>query len=359
MFIAFTWKEINQTIFNMKSFKTILTQCLAVVMMLGFAELSIAQDEAKGEAIQLYNQAQEMAEENQFDQAISLYRDALSIARENELTDIADLVEEGLPKIYNSRASQAYQQFQSERSMSSINTAIEYFEETQEVAEEFGNDQIAQQARGAIPQLVYVRSVLNYRQENLDQALEDLNRALELNPNYAVAEYQKAVVMKKMEPSDVEGWLAQYDRAIEVAQETNNTETLENARENAAEELVYRAVNLSENREFSRAIELLNMASEYDESSHQIQYRLAEISNKRANWSDAETHARQALDFHNGGVTDKAKIYFELGTALKGQGNFEAACSAFEDARYGDFTEPANHELQYELKCEGHSASGR
>ena len=47
--------------------------------MLGFAEISIAQDEARGEAIQLYNQAIEMAGQNQFNEAITLYRDALSV----------------------------------------------------------------------------------------------------------------------------------------------------------------------------------------------------------------------------------------------------------------------------------------
>lgn len=327
--------------------------------MLGFTQLSIAQDEARGEAIQLYNQAIEMAGQSQFDEAISLYREALNVSQENQLNDIAEQITQRLPRVYLSRAGGAYTQFQNERSLGNVDTAIEYFQEAQEAAEEFGNDQVAQQARGAVPQLVYVRSVINFRQENFEQALQDLNRALELNPNYAVAEYQKAVVMKRMNPENVEEWLAQYDRAIEVAQQTNNTETLNNARENAAEELVFRAVNLSENREFNRAIELLNMARNYDESAHQIPYRLAEISNKRANWSEVETYAREALDLHNGGVADKAKIYFELGTALKGQGQFENACSAFEDARYGDFTEPANHELQFELKCEGHSATGR
>jgi tetratricopeptide (TPR) repeat protein len=343
----------------MKSFKLLLSQCLAVVLMLGFAQLSIAQDEARGEAIQLYNQAIEMAGQSQFDEAISLYREALNVSQDNQLNDIAEQITQRLPRVYLSRAGGAYTQFQNERTIGNVDTAIEYFQEAQEAAEEFGNDQVAQQARGAVPQLVYVRSVINYRQENFDQALQDLNRALELNPNYAVAEYQKAIVMKRMNPENVEGWLAQYDRAIELAQQTNNTETLNNARDNAAEELVFRAVNLSENREFNRAIELLNMARNYDESAHQIPYRLAEISNKRANWSEAETYAREALNLHNGGVADKAKIYFELGTALKGQGQFENACSAFEDARYGDFTEPANHELQFELKCEGHSATGR
>ncbi len=342
----------------MKSMKILLSQALVILMMFGVVELSYAQDEARSEAIQLYNQAQELAGQSQLTDAIALYRDALGIARENQLDDIASLIEERLPSIYATRAQNAYRQYQSEKTIASIDTAIEYFRESQEAAEEFGNDQIAQQAMGAIPQLYYVRSILNFRQENYDASMADLDTALEMNSNYAAAQYQKAVVMKRMNPSDVEAWLAQYDTAIEVAESTNDTKTLNNARENAAEELVYRAVNLSEERQFDRAVELLNMATEYNNSSAEIPYRLAEIANKRGNWSKAATEAREALDLHSGGVADKAKIYFELGTALKGQGEFTDACSAFENARYGEFTEPANHQLQFELKCEGHTATG-
>ncbi|WP_234571760.1 hypothetical protein [Rhodohalobacter sp. 614A] len=343
----------------MKSIKIILSQCLALLMMLGFAELTMAQDEARAEAIQIYNSAQEMAGQNEFDEAITLYRDALSISRENDLTDITDLIEDRLPKIYASKASNAYRTFQSERTLASIDAAIAAFEESGEVANEFGDDQVVQQANGAIPQLHYVRSILNFRQENYDQALADLDTAIEMNGNYAAAHYQKAVVMKNMSPADVEAWLAQYDTAIQVAQQTNDSKTLENATNGARDELIFRAVNLSEERQFGPAVELLNRAEQYDDSAYEVHYRLAEVANKRGNWSNAETEAREALELHNGGVADKAKIYFELGTALKGQGEFENACSAFEDARYGDFTEPANHELQFELKCEGHTAAGR
>lgn len=342
----------------MKSFKFILFQSLVLVMMLGSAELTMAQDEARSEAIQFYNSAQELAGDNQFSEAIELYKDALDIARENELTDITDLIEERLPKVYASRASNAYRQYQSERTIESVDQAIEYFQESLETAEEFNNSQVAQQASGAIPQLYYVRSVLNFRQENYDQAMTDLDEALELNPDYATAQYQKAVVMKRMNPEDVESWLSQYDTAIEVAERTNDTKTLNNAREGASDELIFRAVNLADERQFEEAVDLLNRAEQYD-ATYEVPYRLAEIANKRGNWSTAETDAREALNLHTGGVADKAKIYFELGTALKGQGEFEEACSAFEDARYGDFTEPANHELQFELKCEGHSATGR
>jgi lipopolysaccharide biosynthesis regulator YciM len=345
---------------GMKSLKITLSYFLTLFLVIGVAEISSAQDsDPRAEAVELYNNAQEMAGSNEFLNAIELYRDALSVARENDLDDIIGLVEERLPRVYASRASNAYRQFQEQRSVDNVNRAIEYFSDSRDAAEEFGDQQVANQALAAIPQLYYVRSLIHYNQENLEDAMADLDTALGLNENYAVAYYQKGIVQKRIDPENVDGFMQWYDRAIEVAEQTNDNRTLNNARSGARDELIYRAVNLAEERSFNRAVELLNRVDQYDSSSYEAQYRLAEIGNERGNWSTAEQHARRALELHTGGVADKAKIYFELGTALKGQGNYEGACSAFEEARYGDFTEPANHELQFELECEGHSPSGR
>lgn len=352
---TFILKRSKNNISNMKSLKFILSYGMVLLIALGTANIVSAQDEARAEAIQLYNDAQELAGNNQFENAITLYRDALSVAKENGLNDIVELIEERLPRVYGSRASNSYRTYQSERTISSIDMAIEHFQESAEAAREFGDQQVEQQARGAIPQLYYVRSILNFRQQNLDAAMEDLDQALELNPNYAAAYYQKGIVQKSITPEDADAFLQWYDRAIQVAEQVGDNRTLNNAREGAAEELIYRAVNLADERNYNRAIELLNRVDQYDNSSDEQHYRLAEIYNQRGDWANAETHARQALEYHTGGVADKAKIYFELGTALKGLGQNEAACSAFENARYGNFTEPANHELEFVLKCEGHS----
>lgn len=343
----------------MKALKYTLSTCLVFFMALGLANTSSAQDEARAEAIDLYNTAQELAGNNDFTNAIDLYRDALDLSRENQLDDIIELVEERLPRVYGTRASNAYRDYQSERTLQSLNRALDYFKESEEAAREFNDAQVEQQAAGAIPQLYYVRSILNYRQENLDDAMADLDTAIELNANYAAAYYQKGIVQKALTPENADNFLQWYDRAIEVAREVNDTRTLNNARNGARDELIYRAVTLAEGREFSEAVSLLERVEQYDDSSYEAKFRLAEIANERGNWSNAESNARRALELHTGGVADKAKIYFELGTALKGQGSFDNACSAFENARYGDFTEPANHELQFELKCEGHSPTGR
>ncbi len=325
------------------------------VMLISVTQSVYAQDEARAQAVQLYNEAQELAGSNQFADAIDVYRETLDLANQNQLEDIVELIEERLPRVYASRASDAYRNYQSTRTLTSVNYALDYFKDSQEVAIEFNNPEIRQQAEMAIPQLYYVRSILNYRQENFEDAMSDLDNAINLNANYAAAYYQKGIVQKQMTPDDVDGFMRWYDMAIEVASRVNDNRTLQNAQEGAHDELIFRAVNLSDERRFDEAIELLQRVEDYDETSDEAQYRLAEIYNRRTSWSNAEASARRALDLHTGGVADKAKIYFELGTALKGQGDFTAACSAFENATYGGFTEPANHELQFELKCEGHA----
>lgn len=339
----------------MKSQNIILYLSLVFVLFLSATQNVYAQDEARAQAVVLYNEAQELAGNSQFQDAIEVYREALSLARENQFDDIIEFVEERLPRVYASRASNAFREYQSQRTMASVDRAIEYFKLSEEAAQEFNNTQIAQQAAAAIPQLYYVRSILYFRQDNNDAAMRDLDTAIELNPNYAVAYYQKGIVQKQMDPTDVDAFIQWYDRAITVATQFNDNRTLENARTGARDELIFRAVNLAEQRRFNDAINLLNRVENYDPQSDEAQYRLAEIYIDRGNWSSAETHARRALEYHTGGVADRAKIYFELGTALKGQGNVEAACTAFENARYGEFTEPANHELQFELRCEGHT----
>lgn len=343
----------------MKSSKILLSLVTALAFTFVIVDQSAAQDDPRAQAVEKFNEAQEYAGNREFDNAISTYREALAIAQENDLDDIVERIVQNLPRVGHSRASNAYSTYQSDRNISNATAALEAFKASKELAEEFGDNQIAQQARGAIPQLYYLRSVHEFRDENYDAALADLETALELNENYAVAYYQKGVVMKAKTPDDFDSFMEWYDKAIEVAERTDDSRTLNNARNGARDELIYRAVNLAEERRFGRAIELLEKVEKYDSESASAHYRLAEIHNERGNWNRALEHARRALDLESGGVTDRAKIYFELGTAYKGQGETSNACDAFENARYGDFTDPANHELQFELECPGHRPSGR
>lgn len=342
----------------MKSFSKILPALLLLAMILGLSQQVTAQD-ARGEAVTLYNQAQELAGSNELEDAIATYRDALEIADENELQDISDRIRTNLARVYYTRASQAYQQFQQARSVPAVNTAIEYFEDAQDAGEEFNDEQVVQQTTRALPQLHYLKSTIQFRNENYDAAMSSLDTAIELNPNYPTAYYQRAIVHKKQYPSQTDQTFEYYDQAIELAEQLGDNRTLNNARTGAAEELIYRANNLKDNNNYSRAVELLNRVPNYDPDNADAYYRLAEVQNLQGNYSQAIENANQALEYETGGVTEKAKIYFELGTAYKALGQNGNACSAFENANYGEFSDPASHEMEFVLECEGYSANRR
>jgi tetratricopeptide (TPR) repeat protein len=189
--------------------------------------------------------------------------------------------------------------------------------------------------------------------------MESLDTAIELNPNYPTAFYQRAIVHKKQFPNQTDQTFEYYDQAIELAERLGDNRTLNNARTGAAEELIYRANNLKENNNYSRAVELLNMVFKYDPDNADAHYRLAEVHNLQRNYNRAIEHANQALEYETGGVTEKAKIYFELGTAYKALEQNGNACSAFENANYGEFSDPASHELEFVLECEGYSSNRR
>ncbi len=339
----------------MKSYSKILPALLLFAMILGLSQQVAAQD-ARGEAITLYNQAQELAGSNELEDAIATYRDALEIADSNELQDISDRIRTNLARVYYTRASRAFQQFQQQRSIEAVNTAIDYFEDAQDAGEEFDDEQVVQQTTRALPQLHYLKSTIQFRNENYEAAMTSLDRAIELNANYATAYYQRAIVHKKQFPNQTEQTFEYYDQAIELAERLGDTRTLNNARTGAAQELIFRANNQKENDNYNRAVELLNRVANYDSQNADAHYRLAEVHNLLGNYNRAIEHANQALEFESGGVTEKAKIYFELGTAYKALEQTGNACSAFENANYGEFSDPASHELEFVLECEGYTS---
>src|SRR5690625_4885671 len=130
----------------MKSFKSIISAGLLLFVSLGISQIAEAQDEARTEAIELYNNAQDLAQNSNFAEAIELYREALTVARANQLDDISDLVVERLPRVHLSQASEAYRAYQANQNVANIDVAIERFNEAAEVAGEF-NDQEVQRDR--------------------------------------------------------------------------------------------------------------------------------------------------------------------------------------------------------------------
>jgi tetratricopeptide (TPR) repeat protein len=312
----------------------------------------MAQD--RGAAVKAFNKALELAKANNYEQAIEMYNQAIAQAEQlgEDGQDIVERVEKQLPSIYYQKALSTYKSFQKDKSLSSLETTIENFQEAREMSSEYGNENIASKAEQVVTQLYYTKSILQYKSGNHSESLASLEQAIERNPNYAKAYYQKGIVLKNQESSDFEKALTQFDKAIEVGNKTNDGQIVRKAKEAAHDELLYRGAKATEAKSYKSAVSMLNRALDYNSESADAHYRLAEAFNKQALWDQTISHANKALELENGGRTEKAKIYFELGTAYKNQGKVEQACSAFKNAAYGSFKSPAEHQMEFELKCE-------
>lgn len=334
----------------MKLLKSSFSVFLLSIFFLGVAGNAIAQD--RGAAVKAYNKALEMVKQGDYEQAINLYNQAINTAKEAEAQDIVDLSRKKLPEVYYQIALQEYQKLKEDPSIENFDATIEGFQQARDAGNEYGNDKIAQKADGLVTQFLYNKSIQQYKQKNLEAALETLNKVIERNPNYAKAYFQKGNVYKNMESKTLEEAIAVYDQAIEVGQKTNDGQIVSKAKSSAHDELVYRGTKATENKDYATALELLNRALEYDSGSAAAHYRLASAYNKKQQWDSAVDHAQEALGFESGGAAEKAKIYFELATAYQGMGQKAKACSAYGNAAYGSFKSPAEHQMEYELKCE-------
>ena len=336
----------------MKDFKQHVTKFLFTLLLVGLTTAVSAQD--RGQAVQAFNKALELAKANNYQESIDMYNQAISIAEQlgEEGQDIVERAEKQLPSIYYQMALKDYKQFQKSRSLSTLETTIQSFQRASDMSSEYGNQQISQKADQIVTQLLYNKSILQFKNSNYDASLATLDQAIQRDPNYAKAYYQKGIVLKNQDSSGLERAIAMFDKAIEVGQKTNDQQIVRQAREAARDELVYRGAKRIENKKYNEAIDLLNRALNYDSQSSDAHYRLAEAYNKKAEWNQAIDHANQALQFENGGKTEKAKIYFEIGIAQKNRGNVQAACSAYSNAAFGSFKSPAEHAMEYELKCE-------
>ena len=311
----------------------------------------MAQDQAA--AITAYNEARELAQAKDYSIAIDKYSEAIEIASQlgEGGEDIKNRSEKQIPKLYFTIAVDAFNEFRSGPSLEKLDATIELFIQSEEIGINSGDTDVQRKSTSVLAQLNYQKGLMLFKREMFVESVEALDEAIRINPNYAKAFYQKALVHKKNSPEDVDGTMGWYDQAIATAIRVNDSEVERLANQSAHGDLLFRGAKAIEAGNNTQAIELLQSSLDYFSESSDSYYRLAEASNKLQRYNDAIQYSSQALGLETGGNTDKAKIYFELGLANQMLENKGEACSAFESASYGSFKQPSEYKMEFELKC--------
>lgn len=318
-------------------------QAMITLVMISMVSLTQLQAQTYEEAVIAFNEATEMAQNNNTRAAIEGFRRVIQISDRlgPEGVEIKGRAQSQIPMLYFAIARDLVQ--------TDMAAAAAAFEETARYAREFGNEQLAARSLNNVPQLYLNQGSQYLRAERFDEALAMYDKALSFRPNYAAAFYQKGLVFRQQDNMDEA--LGFFDRAIQVGASSNERNIVELSTNAARNFLLLKGVGEMEARRYRPATQLLLQASQYDETNADVQYRLAEVYNKQAMWQQAIASANKSLELEGGSRIDRAKIYFELGFALKNAGNFPAACDAFTNAAFGNFRAAAEHEIEHELKC--------
>jgi tetratricopeptide (TPR) repeat protein len=328
----------------------VIKSILLTAMIAMASTLAYAQEEA--DAINAYNEALSSAQNKDFQAAIDKFTEAIGLAEAIGNTDIVTRSRTQIPKLYYQKAASAYNAFRSSPNIPNLEAAISEFTVSQQQGTEFGDNDIANRSRGVLAQLNFQKGTLLIRTEDFEGADAALNEAISINANYAKAYYQKGLVAKNLNGGDLETMLSWFDRAIAVGEQVNDGEVVRLSNNKAHAELLFSGSKAIEQNQLTPAIELLQRSLDYNAESADSYYRLSEASNKLNRYDDAIRYGNRAVELEQGGSTDKAKIYFEIGFAEQMKDNKAAACNAFTNAAYGSFKAPSEHKMEFELKCE-------
>ena len=337
----------------MKLLKTSFSALLLSLFVIGLAAQTNAQN--RRAVVKTYNEGLELKKSENFQKAISTFNQTMANAKKlgEEGQDIVSRCEQQLADTYFKIAVSDYKALQNQQNIDNFDNAIASFEKALEIANEYNSSQIKDRATQIIPQLFYNKGVFGFKTKSYDMALDALNKAIERNSNYSNAYYQIALVKKNQEGVEQSVVIDAFKKALSVAESQNNSSVIEESNKQLGGIYLSRGHNLVEKQSDTQGgIEAYNTALNYTPENEQVFFRLAEAHNKVQEWNQAAEYAQKGLDLETGGKTEKAKYYFELGNAYKGMGQKEQACSAFSNAAYGSFKSSAEHEMEYQLKCD-------
>jgi len=315
-----------------------------------------AEAQSKADVVKAFNAAFKLAQNGQNKEAIQKFEDCIQLANKvgKSAEDIKQKAQEQLPPLNYKLAADYYRN-------KDIDGAIQQFEKTYQVAQKYGNKQIAERSKMNVPKLYYYEGTTDYQKGDYNAALKAYDNAIQREPQYAKAFYQKGLCYMKLDKgtdaTHLDEALKMWDQAISIGTKVKDSGTVRRAKSAASSFLVYKGANANKAKKYDLGIKFLKRSLNYDNSNPNAYYRLAQAYNNKGEYRSAVSNGKLSLKYEKGGKTDKAKIWYEIGTAYKYLKEKSNACNAFQNAAYGNFKASADHQMKYEVKCDQASAS--
>lgn len=215
-------------------------------------------------------------------------------------------------------------------------------------ADKYGSPTAKENAGKLLVQGYYMMGTEFFTKKEYDNAILAFDTLLQINPDYAAAIYNKALVYRTQNNSAA--FEETIDSYLGKLESGKDDERKKQASTLALE--YFRAAGSQANQanKLDEALELLNKAAKYGDDKD-LFYFYADVYNKLKNFNSGAEYAQKGLDLETGAAEAKAKYYFQLGLALSGKGQTAEACEAFKNAQFGAFAEASKAERK-NLKCQ-------
>jgi tetratricopeptide (TPR) repeat protein len=301
------------------------------------------------DAQKAYNAAVTANNEGNLPEAITQFNvcleacDYLVEEQEDETAEELQMTVQGVvPKLYLQLGSDQLQNQQ-------ITEGLENIYKAKEAGNKFGDKETVEKANKVIPQVHYKLAAQFYKEEKLDEAIAECDKAIAADADYTNAYYIKAAILKKKDDASFKTVAL---AGIAVCKRINDTKNEQKIVDLGYKTFLKKGVDAKGASKYDEAISDLNSALEFSPNDATAFYLLASIYNAQGKNADAIAAGQKAIEFETGGDEAKAKIYMIIAESQAKKGDNAAACAAYKKAAVGQYAESANYQIVHVLKCQ-------
>jgi len=321
--------------------KAMAKKSLVLFVSLCFAG-SVGMAQVKNDAIRAFNESVERMKAGE-DSVIQAFENTIRICEQvgDSAEDIRLKAEQVLPGLYYQETNGLF------TADKNISGAIGMAKKTLAVSEKYGNDRVKENTQKLMVQIYSSMASTFYSNKELDKALNAFDSVLMINPDHLPSIYNQALIYRGK--GDNEKFGSTIDLYIADLTKTGDSAKVKQAMQIALDYYRIAGAKAHQANDLTKAIDLLTTASKYGNDKN-VHYHFAGIYNKQKKFALAEEYALKGLNMEAGTAEEKAKFYYELGTAQAGRGETAKACESFENSLYGPFLQ-ASKAQRTNMKC--------
>lgn len=326
-------------IIKMKPRNLIKTVSFLVVVVFSTSTIKA---QGQNDVIKAYNQGASLVQTDP-QAAIKAFENVVSLSKQvgDSAADLSQKAIKVLPSLYYNVASDA---FTAKKPASEIILAAK---KAVAAAVKYDNPTTKQNADMLLIKTYSNMAVEYFSKDDYQNALATFDSVLTINPEYAPAIYNKALIYLKQANSD------DFEKTIDLYISKMKPGT-DDAKIKQASTLAlgyFRASGSKADQanKLDEALGFLNKAAKYGDDKD-LFYYFAEVYNKQKAFDKGLEYAQKGLALETGAEEPKAKFYFQIALAQEGKGLTTEACESFKKANYGVFAAPSKVK-RANLKC--------